>query len=63
MADKNSDKQLASEQSREGPGNGGIPRSDMNANKRGEKRKLESKTLEENYEAILEIEKGQKSKT
>ena len=41
MADKNSDKQLASEQSREGPGNGGIPRSNMNVSKRGVKRKLE----------------------
>lgn len=53
MADKNSDKQLASEQSREDPITGGVPRSDMNASKRGVKRKLESKTLEEKYEAFL----------
>lgn len=45
MADKNSDKQLASEQSREEPGNVGIPRSDMNASKRGVKRKLEITTV------------------
>ena len=73
---------LVSEQSREGPGNGGIPRSELqtssaeqsregpgnggisgSASKRGVKRKLESKTLEEKYQAILEVEKDQKSKT
>ena len=50
----------SAEQSREGPSNGGISGS---ASKRGVKRKLESKTLEEKYRAILEVEKGQKSKT
>ena len=48
------------EQSREEPDNGGMPGS---ASKRGMKRKLESKTLEKQYETILEIEKGQKAKT
>ena len=48
------------EQSGEGPGNGEIPRSATR--KQGIKRKLEQKTLEETYEAILEVEKGQKSK-
>ena len=45
------------EQSGEGPGNGKIPRSATG--KQGIKRKLEQKTLEETYEAILEVEKGQ----
>ena len=47
------------EQSREGPGNGGY----LDQQKRGVKRKLYSKTLEEKYKAILEVEMGQKSET
>ena len=49
------------EQSSEGPGNGGIARSATG--KQGTKRKLDQKTLEEKYAAIIEVEKGQKTKT
>ena len=48
-------------QSSEGPGNGGIARSATE--KQGTKRKLDQKTLEEKYAAIIEVEKGQKTKT
>ena len=49
------------EQSGEGPGNGGIARSVTGG--KGVKRKKESKSMEEKYAAIIECEKGQKSKT
>lgn len=56
---KSDPKTRNAEQSKEGPGNGGI----LGSAKRGVKRKLDTKTLEDKYLAIMEVEKGQKSKT
>jgi transposase len=49
------------EQSGEGPGNGGKTRSVTGG--KGVKRKKESKSMEEKYAAIIECEKGLRSKT
>ena len=49
------------EQLSKGPGNGGIAKSATG--KQGIKRKYDSKTLETKYNAIIECEKGTKSKT
>ncbi|KAH3773599.1 hypothetical protein DPMN_174961 [Dreissena polymorpha] len=51
---------LSVEQSKEGPGiqPGGI----SGSAKRGTKRKLENKSFKEKYEAIIEVEKGLKTK-
>ena len=49
------------EQPGEGPGNGSIARSATG--KKGVKRKYQSQTFETKYQAILEVEKGQKSKS
>ena len=49
------------EQPGEGPGNGGIPRSATG--KKGVKRKYEPQTFEKKYQAVLEVEKGQRSKS
>ena len=49
------------EQPGEGPGNGGIPRSA--AGKKGVKRKYEPQMFEKKYQAILEVEKGQRPKS
>ena len=49
------------EQPGEGPGNGGIPRSATG--KKGVKRKYEPQTFEKKYQAILEVEKGQRPKS
>ncbi|XP_053404457.1 tigger transposable element-derived protein 4-like [Mercenaria mercenaria] len=55
-----------SEQSSEGPSHGGIARSEKPkpsaTGKTGIKRKLDVKTIEVKYNAIMEVEKGQKSK-
>lgn len=51
----------STEQLSEGPGNGGIAKSV--SGKTGIKRKSEHKSLDVKYNAIMEFEKGQKSKS
>ena len=52
---------VTAEQPGEGPSNGGIARSATG--KKGVKRKIEAKDFEVKYNAILEVEKGQKAKS
>ena len=52
--------QLTAEQPSEGPRNGGIARSATG--KKGVKRRNDTKTFEVKYQAIMEVEKGLKSK-
>ena len=53
--------ETCAEQHGEGPGNGGMARSATG--KKGVKRNYESQTFETKYQVILEVEKGQKSKS